>query len=63
VVGRAVHDAQIVASMVVHAITHILTLNVGDFVRYAEVTAVHPQDVPAASPAGGMRRDPRCSRS
>jgi predicted nucleic acid-binding protein len=52
VVGRAVHDAQLVASMVVHGITHILTLNVPDFARYAEVTPVHPQQVvaPAASP-------------
>jgi predicted nucleic acid-binding protein len=46
VIARAVHDAQLVASMIAHGITHILTLNVGDFARYAaEVTVVHPQDV------------------
>src|SRR5262245_35725932 len=30
VVGRAVHDAQLVAAMRVHGITHLLTLNVAD---------------------------------
>jgi len=49
VVGRAVHDAQLVALMIVHGVTHILTLNVTDFARYAEVTAVHPQAVAAAA--------------
>jgi predicted nucleic acid-binding protein len=46
VVGKGVHDAQLVASLLVHRITHLLTLNVADFARYAgEVTVVHPQDV------------------
>jgi predicted nucleic acid-binding protein len=46
VTGRAVHDAQLVASMRVHGISHILTLNVADFARYAgEITVVHPQNV------------------
>jgi predicted nucleic acid-binding protein len=46
VIGRAVHDAQLVASMVVHGIEQILTPKVGDFARYTtEVKAVHPQDV------------------
>src|SRR5437868_6776244 len=36
VIGRAVHDAQLVASMIVHGITHVLTLNVPDFARYGE---------------------------
>jgi predicted nucleic acid-binding protein len=46
VTGRAVHDAQLVASMRVHGITHLLTLNVADFARYAsEVIVVHPMDV------------------
>jgi hypothetical protein len=25
----------------------VLTFNVADFTRYAEITVVHPQDVPA----------------
>lgn len=46
VMGKAVHDAQLVASMRVHGITHLLTLNVADFARYAsEITVVHPKDV------------------
>src|SRR5436305_935759 len=52
--GRAVHDAQIVASMITHGLTQILTINVDDFRRYSEVTAVHPRDVPVppAPPSG-----------
>ena len=45
VIGRAVHDAQLVASMLTHGITQILTLNIADFVRYVEITAIHPRDV------------------
>lgn len=45
VIGRAVHDAQIVAAMLAHGVTHILTINVDDFRRYREVTTVHPRDV------------------
>jgi hypothetical protein len=45
VIGRGVHDAQLVASMLVHGISHILTLNVPDFVRYREIVTVHPRDV------------------
>jgi predicted nucleic acid-binding protein len=40
--GVNVHDARLVAAMVVHGLTHILTFNTKDFARYAEVTAVHP---------------------
>jgi predicted nucleic acid-binding protein len=45
VMGVAVHDAQLVATMLAHGINRILTLNVADFERYTEVTAVHPQTV------------------
>jgi predicted nucleic acid-binding protein len=46
VIGKAVHDAQLVASMLANGITHILTLNGADFQRYSgEITAVHPRDV------------------
>ncbi len=53
VTGRTVHDAQLVASMLVNGITHVLTLNVEDFRRYIEVTAVHPAEVepPLGAPA------------
>lgn len=37
-----VHDARLVAAMLVHGLTHVLTFNTSDFARYAEITAVHP---------------------
>jgi len=40
--GVQVHDARLAASMVVHGVGHILTLNVGDFSRFSGLTAVHP---------------------
>ena len=43
--GVRVHDARLVAAMLVHDLTHILTFNTRDFVRYAEISAVHPADV------------------
>ena len=47
--GVAVHDARLVAMMLVLGMTHILTLNTGDFARYSAITAVTPSDVVAAS--------------
>ena len=45
--GVQVHDARLVALMQAHSITHILTLNLADFVRYQSlVVAMHPQAVP-----------------
>jgi predicted nucleic acid-binding protein len=35
VIGKQVHDARLVAICHVHAVTHMLTLNVSDFVRMA----------------------------
>jgi predicted nucleic acid-binding protein len=43
--GVQVHDARLVAWMQAHGITHIFTLNTGDFARYPGVTAWMPQDV------------------
>ena len=40
-----VHDARLAACMYVHGVSHILTLNVTDFVRFTSVTAVYPSDV------------------
>ena len=42
--GVQVHDARLVAAMRVHSVTHILTFNVIDFVRYASlgIVAVDP---------------------
>ena len=42
--GVQVHDARLVAAMTVHSVSHILTFNVADFVRYATlgIVAVDP---------------------
>ena len=45
--GIQVHDARIVAAMNVHGVTHILTFNTKDFVRYRTrgIVAVDPTTV------------------
>jgi predicted nucleic acid-binding protein len=44
--GVGVHDARLVAIMQAFGLTHILTLNQGDFAGYTKVRAVHPPEVP-----------------
>jgi predicted nucleic acid-binding protein len=46
--GVQVHDARIVAAMLAHGVTQILTLNPRDFQRFTEVTVLHPADVVTA---------------
>ena len=45
--GIQVHDARIAAAMLVHGVTHILTFNTVDFVRYETkgIVAVNPATV------------------
>lgn len=43
--GVNVHDARLVAFMLVHDLTHILTFNVDDFQRYREITVINPQNM------------------
>jgi predicted nucleic acid-binding protein len=45
--GIQVHDARIAAAMLVHGVTHILTFNTTDFVRYGTrgIVAVDPTTV------------------
>jgi hypothetical protein len=46
VTGVQVHDARLVAAMLVHGIPNLLTLNVADFSRYTEIISpVHPGTV------------------
>lgn len=40
--GTQVHDARLVAAMLVHGVTHILTFNTKDFARFDPIEAVHP---------------------
>ena len=45
VLGVKVHDARLVSVMLVSNVRNILTLNVRDFQRYSEITAVSPDEV------------------
>ena len=40
--GKQVHDTRLVAVMLVHGVTNILTLNGSDFRRFSEITVVEP---------------------
>lgn len=42
VAGKRVHDANIVATMLAHGITHLLTFNTADFRRFADVITIEP---------------------
>lgn len=46
--GVQVHDARLVAAMRVHGISHLLTLNRIDFLRYRDITVVDPAQWSAA---------------
>ena len=40
--GVNVHDARLVATMIAHKLTHIITFNVKDFRRYSEINIIDP---------------------
>jgi len=40
--GRQVHDARLVAVMLAHNITHLLTMNAKHFQRFTEITIIEP---------------------
>ncbi len=43
--GVNVHDARLVAAMMIHGVTHILTANVNDFQRYPDITVLAPEEI------------------
>jgi predicted nucleic acid-binding protein len=43
--GKSVHDARIVAAMLVHGIGTALTFDRTGFSRYPGITVVHPEDL------------------
>lgn len=45
VLGVKAHDTRLVAAMLTHGVSHILTFNVADFRRYPGITVVDPQSV------------------
>jgi predicted nucleic acid-binding protein len=44
--GVQVHDARLVATMHVHGVIRILTFNTKDFIRFKDIEAVHPLQMP-----------------
>ncbi|MDS3860137.1 type II toxin-antitoxin system VapC family toxin [Thermosynechococcaceae cyanobacterium BACA0444] len=45
VMGKRTHDARIIAAMLSHEITHLLTFNPSDFTGLSSIKIVHPQDL------------------
>lgn len=43
--GKQAHDTRLVAAMIAHQITHILTFNTADFKRFTEITAIDPREI------------------
>lgn len=43
--GKRTHDARLVAVMLAHGITHLLTFNIQDFKIFTGIVLVHPDDV------------------
>jgi predicted nucleic acid-binding protein len=41
--GVQVHDARLVAAMLLHRVKRILTFNEKDFARYSEIEALNPR--------------------
>ena len=50
IMGVQVHDARMVAAMLVHRVDHLLTLNLADFRRYKLINVVSPADVESQVP-------------
>ncbi|MEH1786151.1 MAG: PIN domain nuclease [Nostoc sp.] len=45
VMGKQVHDTRLVAAMITHQITHLLTFNIDDFKRFSAIVVVDPRSV------------------
>jgi len=43
VTGKRAHDARLVAAMLRHRISQLLTINATDFTRYTGIAVVEPQ--------------------
>jgi ssRNA-specific RNase YbeY (16S rRNA maturation enzyme) len=43
--GKRVHDARLVAVMLVHGVTHLLTFNPDDFRSINEIVVVNPEAI------------------
>ncbi len=45
VIGKPSHDARLVAAMIAHNITHLLTFNISDFKRFTEIITLDPRNI------------------
>ena len=45
VLGKQVYDTRLVAAMIVHNLTHLLTFNIDDFKRFTVITAASQQTI------------------
>jgi hypothetical protein len=45
ILGKNAHDARLVAAMLAHGLTHLLTFNVADFIRFPRITVLDPHTV------------------
>ena len=45
VIGKLAHDARVVAAMIAHGVTHLLTFNEQDFLRFPMITVLTPAAV------------------
>ncbi|MFQ4136405.1 type II toxin-antitoxin system VapC family toxin [Nodosilinea sp. PGN35] len=43
--GKRVHDARLVAVMLTHGVTHLLTFNPDDFKTMRDIVVVHPETI------------------
>lgn len=48
--GKNAHDARLVAAMLVHGISQILTFNISDFRRYQSIIVLDPTQIVASQP-------------
>lgn len=53
IIGRRIHDARLVAVMLSHSVSHLLTFNGGDFRQFSEIVVVEPSQVVSAGGAPG----------
>ena len=49
IIGKSIHDARLVATMVVNGISHILTFNGSDFARFGQVSVIDPSTISTQS--------------
>jgi predicted nucleic acid-binding protein len=50
VTGKPAHDARLVAAMLAHGVTHLLTFNGQDFARYPGIVVLDPAQVAVPPP-------------